>query len=333
MATIRDVAKRAQVSVATVSHVLNDSRYVAPETKERVVAAIAELHYRRDGIARSLRRSETGTIGVMISDIANPFFSDLVKGIESTLHQDEDRLNVILCNTEEDPERERIYLDVLLEKRIDGLIMAPAGGNDAFLAHLVERSFPIVFVDRFLPGVAADSVMVDNVASAEQLVGHLIERGHRRIAVARATLHVSSIEERVEGYRRALAKAGLSFDPALIVDGASNIDAALEVGKAILALDPMPDAVFGTNNFMTLGVMRALSHRGLKCPDDLAIAGFDDFPWADSFRPRITAIAQPGFEMGQEAAKMLRDRMSKRQTGPAKRLTLDTELHLRESSG
>lgn len=333
MATIRDVASRAGVSVATVSHVVNDSRYVAPETKQRVVAAIAELNYRRDGIARSLRRSETGTIGVIISDITNPFFSDLVKGIEHTVHNLEDKMNLILCNTEEDEARERIYLDVLLEKRVDGLILAPAGGNEDFIARLVATGFPVVFVDRFLPGVAADSVLVDNRPAAERLVTHLIERGRRRIAVLRATLHANSIDERVEGYNRALAAAGIEADDQLVVDASSSIESAHEGGRRILGLDPLPDAVFCTNNFMTLGMMRALNEAGLECPRDMAIAGFDDFPWADSFRPRITAIEQPSFAMGEEAARLLRDRMKKIRTGPAVSIALETRLLERESSG
>ena len=333
MATIRDVATRAGLSVATVSHVMNDSRFVTEDTRQRVLAAIAALNYRRDGIARSLRRGQTGTIGAMISDITNPFFSDLVKGIEDTIQGFPDKLNVILCNTEEDAARELLYLDLLMEKRIDGLILAPAGGNIAYLEALVARGFPLVFVDRSLPTVAADSVLVDNLAAATAVVAHLIARGHRRIAVLKATLHASSITERVQGHAAAMAAAGLDFAAGMIVESASSIDAAFAGGRAILALDPLPDAVFCTNNFMTLGMMRALNARGLRCPQDMAIAGFDDFQWADAFRPHLTTVAQSGYDQGCAAARLLRDRITKDQTGPAVHLVHDTALNIRESSG
>jgi LacI family transcriptional regulator len=312
---------------------MNESRFVAAETKARVLAAIAELNYRRDGIARSLRRSQTGTIGAIISDITNPFFADLVKGVDHVVHNLPDRVNVILCNTEEDPVKELLYLDVLMEKRIDGLIVAPAGDNEEYFGGLVERSFPLVLVDRALPTVDADTVLVDNFSAATEVVRHLIDRGHRRIAVLRATLHATSIAERIHGYRRAMSDAGVAATPELIVESASDIDAAHVAGRRILDLDPLPDAVFCTNNFMTLGMMRALHERGLRCPEDVAIAGFDDFQWADSYRPRITAVAQPGFEMGQEAARLLVGRIQKTLDGPAIHRTLGTSLIVRESSG
>ena len=333
MATIRDVATRAGVSVATVSHVMNGSRSVAAETKARVLAAIAELHYRRDGIARSLRRSRTGTIGALISDITNPFFADLVKGIDDAVHDLPERVNVILCNTEEDPAKESLYVDVLMEKRVDGLIVAPAGDNEASFNALVELAFPLVFVDRSLAAVDADTVLVDNFGAATEVVRHLIARGHRRIAALKATLDANSIAERVRGYERAVADAGLATGPELIVESALSIEAAQQGGRRILDLDPLPDAVFCTNNFMTLGMMRAVNERRLRCPEDVAIAGFDDFQWADSFRPRITAVAQPGFEMGREAARLLVARIQKTLTGPAVHRILDTTLIIRESSG
>lgn len=332
MATIRDVASRAGVSVATVSHVMNGSRSVAEETKARVLAAIVELDYRRDGIARSLRRNRTGTIGAIISDITNPFFADLVKGIDDAVHDLPERVNVILCNTEEDADKERLYVDVLMEKRVDGLIVAPAGDNEAVFDGLVKRAFPLVFADRSLASIDADSVLVDNFGAAIEVVRHLIHRGHRRIAVLKATLNANSITERVRGYQRAMADAGLATGPELMVESASSIGAAHLSARRILELDPLPDAVFSTNNFMTLGMIRAIDERGLRCPEDVAVAGFDDFQWAESFRPRITAVAQPAFEMGREAARLLVSRIQKSLTGPAVHRILDTTLNIRESS-
>lgn len=333
MATIRDVADHAGVSVATVSHVINESRFVRPETKARVRAAIEALDYQLDGIARSLRRSRTGTIGVVISDITNPFFADLVKGIEETAHNLDDKINLFLCNTEEDIERERVYLDVLQEKRVDGLIIAPAGGNEAYLKRLVEKQFPIVFVDRRLPGVEADTILVDNIEATRGIVAMLTERGYTRIAAIRADLTANSIHERMEGYRKALEIAGLQNDPTLEFNAASDIDSAFLAAKRLLNTKPLPQAVFCTNNFMTLGMMRALNEAGLACPDDIAIAGFDDFPWAEAFRPRLAAVAQPAFEMGQKAAILLDERLSKKRTGQAVHITLPAEIHVRESMG
>lgn len=333
MATIKDVAASAGVSVATVSHVINESRFVSEETKVRVVTAIAELGYRRDGIARSLRRNRTGTIGAVVSDITNPFFSDLVKGIENTIHALPDRLNVILCNSEEDEARERELLDILMEKRVDGLIIAPAGGNLAYFEALGAEGPPLVFVDRVLPKVAADTVTISNLSASEEAVRHLIERGYERIAVVRASLQASSIEERVEGYRRALAKAGRQIQPEWVLESASNIDAAHDAGRKLLSLSPRPDAVFTTNNFMTLGLVRALNEAGLSTPDDIAVVGFDDFQWAEAFRPRISAIAQSGYAQGVEAARLLSARISKTESGPPVHRLIETKLIVRESSG
>jgi LacI family transcriptional regulator len=333
MTTIRDVAARAGVSVATVSHVVNESRTVSPDTKERVLAAVAELRYRPHGVARSLRRSKTGTIGVIISDITNPFFADLVRGIEHAIQLRDAQINYILSNTDEDSHKERLSLDVLLEKRVDGLIIAPAGGNQSYLADIAARRIPMVFVDRMLPRVEADAVLVNNLAATIRIVEHLIGLGHRRIGLLKATLHANSIDERVAGYRQALAENGLEFDPALVYESPSTIADACAAGLRLLSATPRPEAVFCTNNFMTLGLIRAVHEKGLRCPEDLAIAGFDDFPWADSFNPQLTTIAQPSFSMGEEAVRLLIDRMSKRRTGPAMRVVLGADLIVRESCG
>ena len=209
MTTILDVAKAARASTATVSHVLIGSRFVAAETRKRVEDAIRALNYRPYGIARSLRRSRTGTIGVMVSDISNPFFADLVLGVEDVVHRDADGYNFILCNTEENREKECMYFDVLSQKRIDGLILAPAGGNDDVIKDLMAEGLALVCVDREIEGVLADTIVVDNRAAALTLVRHLVAIGHRRIAVLRARLNANSIDERVNGYVDALAEANL----------------------------------------------------------------------------------------------------------------------------
>lgn len=333
MPTIHDVAKKAGVSSATVSHVMNNSRAVAPRTRERVLDAISSLGYRRDGIARSLRRSRTGTIGLMISDITNPFFPDVVRGVEDVVYAHGQDYNLILCNTEEKSEKERLYLNVLLEKRVDGIVMAPAAGNQEYLRELIASGFPIVFVDRWIPGIDADAVVVDNVDATSRIVNHLIRLGHRRIGIMVAQLESSAIKERLEGYQAALTAAGLPFDPGCVFESSSSIEDGCAAGMCLLDSNPRPTAVFGTNNFVTIGMMNALAQRGLRCPEDLAVVGFDDFPWASAFHPGLTTVAQPGYALGHTAATLLFHRMQNKHAGPAVKKVLPTTLMIRESCG
>ncbi len=253
--------------------------------------------------------------------------------LKSVLYNSDDRYNYILCNTEEDSKRERLYFDVLLEKRIDGLIISPAGGNSDYAATLIGEGLPIVCVDRSFQGVEADTIGVDNREAARKLVTHLIGMGHRWIVALRAKINANTIDERIEGYRDALVASGLAYDPSDVAESLSDIDSACKVGHALLTPRPLPDAVFCTNNFMTLGMMRAIAQEGFACPRDIAVAGVDDFPWTTGFLPRLTAIAQPAHAIGREAALVLLDRIAKRRTGPAIKLVLPTVLHVRNSCG
>ena len=316
-----------------MSHVINKSRYVKPETSARVLAAIEKLRYRLDGVARSLRRSSTGTIGLMISDISNPYFSELVRGVEDAVYAAEKGYNLVLCNTAEDPSKERLYLNVMLEKRIDGLIMAPVGGNRGVLAGLIDDGFPVVFVDRDLPELLADAVTIDNRQSAIGLINHLTSLGHRRIAVMYADLTADSIEERLNGYRNALAEAGLPADPELYFHSGSSIEEARQAGLSFLSADRNVSAVFCTNNFMTLGFLQAMHERGVECPEDLAVVGFDDFPWASFFRPQLTVVAQPAAEIGREAVQLMLSRLAAEAPREPVRRVLKGELIIRESCG
>ena len=333
MATIQDVAKAAGVSTATVSHVINNSRAVTPETRQRVLAAIAKLHYRRDGVARSMRRNSTGTIGLMVSDITNPYFSDLVRGVEDAVHGAGKGYNLVLCNTDEDPAKEQLYLDVMLEKRIDGLIMAPVGGNRGILAGLIGEGFPIVFADRGLPELRADSVTIDNRRAAFAAIEHLLRLGHRKIAVMHAVLTASSIDERLAGYREALAASGIDADAALLFHSGSSIAAACSAGLAFLDRGTGATAVFCTNNFMTLGFLQAMNERALRCPADMAVVGFDDFPWAAAFHPRLTAIAQPAQQIGAESVALMLSRLAGVAPKEPVRRILQGRLLVRESCG
>jgi LacI family transcriptional regulator len=333
MATIHDVARRAGVSSATVSHVINNSRFVAPQTRERVMEAIEALRYRRDGVARSLRRAKTSTIGVIIADISNPFFADLVRGIEDRIYGHEEGFNLILCNTDENADKERLYLDVLQEKRIEGLIMVPTGENAAYLEELVRSGLPIVFADRFVEGLAVDRVLVDNEDGGYVLVSHLVAGGHRHIGVLRAHLAANTLERRVDGYRRALGEAGIPYDPAQVISCRHSIEDAHQAGLRILDSKDRPTAVFCTNNYMTLGMVQAITDRGLRCPQDIAVVGFDDFAWAASFSPRLTALAQPAYALGQEAADILMKRIGQGALAAPVQKMLKGSLVIRESGG
>jgi LacI family transcriptional regulator len=333
MVTIKDVALKAGVSTATVSHVVNESRAVTPETRKKVRQAIKELKYRPDGVARSLRVSQTGTIAVLIADVTNPFFAEFVRGVEDAAHQRDERYNLLLCNTEENTSLERRAVDLVLERRIDGIVIAPTGGNEAMIRELVEEGLPIVFGDRVLKGVVADSVVSNNYEAAAELTRHLINLGHRRIGLFEANLAASAIHDRIAGFGTEMAKAGLPIDPSLIVNSPSNIPAAVLAGRKLLDLDRRPDAVFCTNNFMTLGMIQAMLEGGLQCPEDMAVVGFDDFPWAAAFRPRLTVISQPAYEIGREAAMLLFDRISGRRSGPTVQMVLNATLIVRDSCG
>jgi LacI family transcriptional regulator len=333
MATIHDVARKAGVSSATVSHVINNSRFVSPETRARVVEAIDALRYRRDGVARSLRRARTSTIGVVISDITNPFFSDLVRGIEDRIYGREEGFNLILCNTDEDTTRERMCLDVLQERRVEGLIIVPAGDNEDCLNEIVRSGLPVVFADRTVEGVEADTVLVDNVDGTFRLTQHLVGLGHRRIGVLQSERAATSVAERILGWRRALESARIGVDTALVTRGGCTIEDARQAGLALLDDPGRPAAVLCTNNIMTLGMIQAIADRGLRCPDDIAVVGFDDFPWATAFSPRLTALAQPAYAMGAEAVDLLFARIAQGSLGRAVRRVLKGSLVVRASCG
>jgi LacI family transcriptional regulator len=333
MATIHDVARKAGVSSATVSHVINNSRFVSPETRARVVEAIDALRYRRDGVARSLRRARTSTIGVVISDITNPFFSDLVRGIEDRIYGREEGFNLILCNTDEDTTRERMCLDVLQERRVEGLIIVPAGDNEDCLNEIVRSGLPVVFADRTVEGVEADTVLVDNVDGTFRLTQHLVGLGHRRIGVLQSERAATSVAERILGWRRALESARIGVDTALVTRGGCTIEDARQAGLALLDDPGRPTAVLCTNNIMTLGMIQAIADRGLRCPDDIAVVGFDDFPWATAFSPRLTALAQPAYAMGAEAVDLLFARIAQGSLGRAVRRVLKGSLVVRASCG
>ena len=303
MATIKDVAKRAGVSVATVSYVINGTRNVAPETAARVRAAMEELSYHPNAVAQSLRTRTTHVIGAVISDISNPFFATLIRGAEDCAR--ENGYSLLICNTSEKLENELVYLQLLSRKRVDGMIIAPTGKNDGLIKDLIERGMQIVFIDRKVEGVAAPAVLSENEEGAYQATRYLIEQGHRKIGIVLGLPHVSTTTERLHGYERALAEAGIAADPSLIVYGHSQVEGARKASVTLLDRADRPSAVFATNNLMTIGLMMAIHDLELRCPQDVSVIGFDDFDWAAAFNPPLTTVAQDPYLIGERAVEIL----------------------------
>ena len=325
---IRDVARAAGVSTTTVSRVLAGSEKVTEKTRNQVLVVIQNLGYFPSGIARSLKSKSTALIGVLVSDIINPFSTAVVRGIEDAVQENE--ISLILCNTDENEEKMNRYLHLLLTKRVDGLILAPTGNATPIVATARSKGIPIILIDRLAKGITLPFVGVDNVLAAERAVTHLLDDGHRRIGVVTGLSNISTTVERVEGYRRALRNLGLQVDPRLIHEGYGRTIGGEEAAQRHLAIRPRPTAIFVTNNLMTLGVLKALSKLGIRCPDEVSVIGFDDHEWASMFSPPITVIAQPVYEIGRTAADFLVRAMSGERI-PCERTLLETQLIIRGS--
>lgn len=329
MATMTDVARRAGVSVATVSHVLNDTRPVRPATRDAVRAAMEELGYSHNTLARSLVTSRTKSIGLAVSAISNPYFTDIFQGVEAaTLSHD---YSLLVVDPHDTPEHELRAVRLLHERRVDGVIVAPSAEPGAMLDYLRRAELPTVFLDR-LVGDEHDQVCAENEAPMAHFTAHLAELGHRRIALIAGAPGLSTTTERLAGYRRGLEQAGLAYDSELVVSGNSLTGDAEEATRSLLALDAPPTALVTANNSMTIGALQALRAERLSVPGDMALACFDDFSWADLFSPRLTAIAQPSRDIGTAAVRLLLDRLAEPDRA-ARTLRLPCTLVHRESCG
>ncbi|MBC8531408.1 LacI family DNA-binding transcriptional regulator [Gehongia tenuis] len=299
--TIKDVAKQAHVAVSTVSYVLNNSKSVKPETRERILKVIEETGYFPNHVARSLKTKKTQTMGVIVPDIGNIFFVEIIEGIEAYLSQR--GYSVILCNTNENQEKERNYLSVLLNKDIDGLIFLATSKNPEIPQN---TTIPVVIVDRKFSGNYS-SVLVDNVLGGQIATEHLIERNHENVALLTGPLTISPYFDRMMGYRQALEKHGFEYLPFLVEQcGTATYDGGYQgLHRLLDRLSEPPKSIFAANDMMALGAMRALFERGVSIPKQTAIVGYDDIPTASIMTPALTTIRQPKFEMGQKAAEML----------------------------
>ncbi|MDA0643178.1 MULTISPECIES: LacI family DNA-binding transcriptional regulator [Nonomuraea] len=328
MTTIYDVARHAGVSAATVSRVVNGRSSVDPALAERVRQAMGELKYRPNAVARNLRRSQTTLWAVIISDIGNPFFTAMVRGVEDVAQKA--GFSVVLCNSDEDPAKEGKYVTAALNDQMAGVIISPSG-RGTHVNRLVEAGVPVVVIDRLPRGVAVDTVMVDNEHGAQLATGHLIEAGYERIACVTGPRRLSTAAQRLRGYQRALRAAGRKVRTELIRFADFREEGGYAAMADLLRQDPRPDAVFAANNLMTVGAVECLVDQGVRIPQEVGVAGFDNIPWAHLVRPTLTTVDQPTYELGRTAALLLAERITE-PTRPASSVTLHTQLHVRESS-
>lgn len=315
---LSDVARLAGVSTATVSRVLNDNDRVAPDLAERVLKAKDELGYRSNSLARGLRTRANSVVGVVIPDVTNPFFTELVRGIEDLVR--ESGYLLVLCNTDETAEKEAAYLELLGDQQVAGLVIAPVRSTGGSVGADLT-GIPVVAVDRAMAGV--DAVTLDNVRGAIAVTSRLLESA-RRVATITGPLVTTTASERLTGYRRALSDAGIHFEPDLFVEADYSEPGGYAAARRLLALAERPEAIFCGNHAMALGAMRAISE-AVQDPERIALASFEPLPWAADPRGRVVTLAVPSYELGQHAARMLLERIGGYE-GPPRSVVVETEL-------
>jgi LacI family transcriptional regulator len=329
--TIRDVAKRAEVSPVTVSRVINNSDYVSQQTRTRVEAAIAELGYVPNMLGPSLRSKKTMTLAAIISDITNPFWTNVTRGIEDVAQAN--GYFVILCNTDESVEKQDQYVQMLLRRRIDGILFVPASSAAAPIELIHKQDIPVVVMDRSVPDVAVDSVSADTEEGAYQLAKHLFELGHRCIAVLAGPQNVSTSVDRVTGYFRALDEIGIQDCQTQVYWGNFTQESGTKMAAQALVETPKLTAFFTGNNFIALGALNHLHARGLQVPEDVALVTFGEIPSQYLDNPFLTTDISPDREMGRQAAQLLLDRIQGKIAGDPHAIVLQTEMVIRHSSG
>jgi LacI family transcriptional regulator len=329
MATMSDVARTAGVSVATVSRVLsNAGAGVSPELRERVAAAVTELDYHPNHLPRNMRARTSRTIGLVISDIDNPFFTAIARGAEDVAQRR--GYTMVLSNTDEDAEREEIALQTMAAERAAGVIVSSTGQHSDGVRRLISTGIPVVALDRRIVGAHVDTVVVDNETAAYEAVSHLASLGHRRVAMVGGPGKVSAIVEREAGYDRAVRDHGL--EPGLLRHGDLREAGGRRTTLELLGEHPRPTAIFSVNNMSTIGVLHALRERGLRAPDDVSVIGFDDIPTGDLLDPPLSVVRQPTYQLGARAAELLLRRVAER-GAPVQEVVLAASLVLRPSTG
>jgi LacI family transcriptional regulator len=331
MSTIRDVAKQAGVSPMTVSRVINRTGYTSHATQQRVEQAIAELGYVPNTLARSLRFKQTKTLALVLTDITNPFFTTLARGVEDAAS--DQGFNVIFCNTDESEIEQEKYLTMLVQKRVDGVLLVPACSLGRPACYLQEHGIPVVVLDRRVPDCQVDTVRCDSVQGAYELTRLLLDLGHKRIAVLSGPPSVSTAVDRVTGCHRALIEAGLDENAGPAYHDEYTQAGGYRMGRQVLAATPRPTALLAANNFIAVGAHRALLEAGLVVPDDMTMVAFDDLPGGVVAEPFFTVVAQPAYEMGRRATELVLARLAGAGPIQFQTVVLPVELIVRRSSG
>ena len=332
MATIVEVARRARVSIGTVSNVLRGTARVSARLRERVEQAIRELDYHPNEIARSLKVNQTYMLGMVLPDITNPFFPEIIRGAEDQAFARGYLL--VTANTDEQSERERRIVAMLRSRRVDGMLLACAPTTDtSHISGAIESGIPIVALDRTVPGVKLDCVLLDNIRGSEECVRYLVRVGYQSIAIITGSLSLQTARERLRGYEMALNEAGIAVSRELVFEGDFRRESGYRLGKQILLKRDRPSAIFVCNGVMTLGVLEAFEEMRVRCPQDIALATFDDLAMDRAFHPRLTVVAQPVYEMGAQGATLLMDRIEGQVTRKPFVIRIPPSFIVRESTG
>lgn len=328
---LSDVAAYSGVSRATISRVLNNNPQVAPELRARVLEAVQALGYQPNRAARRLRSDSSDILGLIIPDIENPFYISAIRGIQDLAS--EHQMSLLLCNADEDPAKQQMYLSVMEAELVAGLIIAPTHAHDGeVLKKFSQSDIPVILIDRRVDCQDFDAVTVDNVGGAYAAVKHLIDLGYTRIAMIGGSPILSISRERLQGYKEAYAQAGIKMEKTLIKEGGFNAESGYQLTRELLLSSRRPHAIFAANNLITLGVLKAIRELDLAIPDDIAVVAFDDMPWFSELRPPLTAVSQPTYELGQEAVRLLLKRLDEPEA-PFRNVVLQTRLMVRKSCG
>ena len=324
MATVADVARAAGVSVSTAARVLSGNGYASEATRRVVADAARDLGYVPNQIARSLRTKQTHLVGLLIGDVENSFYSVIARNVESA--SKEAGYRVVLCNSDDDPRIEREYLQLLEGMHVDALIVTPTSKNRRHLARFIQEGIVVVQVDRRIEGLQADAVLVDNEAGAASAVSHLIDAGHSRIGIVTGELEVTTANERLTGYERALTAHGIAIRPSLVRSGSFHHDHAVEEATALIRAKPAPTAIFAANNILAEAALIALDQERLRVPRDVSVVAFDDLQWMSMVEPPLTTVRQPVADMARSAAELALRRLRDGFEGRPSTVVFHTEL-------
>jgi len=307
--TIKDVAQKAGVSIATVSNTINGTRFVSDELQKRVKAVIAELGYHPSAMGRGLRKGRTYSIGVLVPDPRNQFFQIVSEGIEE--QADAHGHSIWYCNTRDEPSREQEYISMMEGRGVDGIILAPSPGGRETIAPLVARNVPLVLIVRQIERSHVDQVFADSIEGSYEATRHLIELGHRRIGLLTGVREIQTFKERLFGYQKALQDHSILFDPELVVDAYSHVQEGAEVARYLLETTDVT-ALFASNYPMTLGALKGIREMNLQCPEQISLVGFDDLECASLFTPPLTLIDQKPYDIGHTAGRLLFEKIESR---------------------